>query len=730
MKKVFFIFKIIIFVVDSLVSQQNKVDSLFSELRKWEGIKGYSSDTMLFNIYYKLGVEFQNSNIDSSIHFLKKGILVARKYNEKLKEALCKKLIGMCYYNNNNYLMALQEFNDALRLLNINDSNKKDNLLEQEIYTEVLANIGNTYQEMGKYSKALEYFFMSLKINEKNNIKTGIARNMGEIGSIYYLMEDYQKAKRYFFISLKIYKDLQNKHGQAANLGNIGIIMFSEKNYTGSLNYYLKALKLYEEIENTHGQIVNLINVGVTYFFLEDFQNSIQYLNRAIEICKKTNDIYNLSISYENLGNIYNKLNKNKKAEMYYGMSIDLMKKINNPYYLHNLYLSVSDYYLKTYRYKEALEFYKKHIQLKDSLDNDENQKSLIQKEMEYEFEKKQNEERSKHQIEMAKKEEQNKRQKIVILFSSILLLTLTFFLYRINIQRRFILSQKKIVENQKKILEQNYIELQQKNKQIQEQKAIIEQKNKDIVDSITYAKRIQQTLLPNPSYWRSLLPNSFVFYLPKDIVAGDFYWLAETADYVFIAVADCTGHGVPGAMVSITCHNALNRVVLEEGITNTNAILDKTREIVVQQLHTEQEGQLQDGMDICLVRIDKANRLKIQYSGANRPLIIISDGQLKEYKADKQPIGYFERFTPFSYYDIKLSNGSCLYLFTDGFVDQFGGERNKKLGTKKWKELLLKIAPLPIAEQYNTLKNFYYQWKGEEIQIDDVTVIGMKLNC
>jgi serine phosphatase RsbU (regulator of sigma subunit) len=218
------------------------------------------------------------------------------------------------------------------------------------------------------------------------------------------------------------------------------------------------------------------------------------------------------------------------------------------------------------------------------------------------------------------------------------------------------------------------------------------------------------------------------VLYLPKDIVAGDFYWLVETDNYIFVASADCTGHGVPGAMVSVTCSNALNKSVLEEKITNTNEILNRTREIVIKQLQSQQQGQLQDGMDICLVRINKKNRLQIQYSGANRPLVFVSKGNITEIKPDKQPIGYYELAKPFSVQEIELTKGVCLYLFSDGYADQFGGEKNKKLGTKKWKEMLVEISGKDMKEQEKFLKEYFEKWKASYPQTDDVTVIGIRI--
>jgi serine phosphatase RsbU (regulator of sigma subunit) len=261
----------------------------------------------------------------------------------------------------------------------------------------------------------------------------------------------------------------------------------------------------------------------------------------------------------------------------------------------------------------------------------------------------------------------------------------------------------------------------------ILEQKEKIELKNKDIMDSINYALRIQQAILPDEKKWERLLPDSFKLYLPKDVLAGDFYWLEENKDYIYVAAADCTGHGVPGAMVSVVCSSALTKAVLEDKLTDTNEILDRVREIVIEKMSSN-EGQLRDGMDVCLVRINKNNRKEIQYSGANRPLYIIkANGVLEELSPDKQPIGWMEEIRPFKSENKVLDQGDMLYLTTDGFADQFGGPKQKKLKTKGMLELFINVHSLSLNEQKDKVLLYYSDWKGSGDQTDDVCVIGIK---
>jgi len=290
------------------------------------------------------------------------------------------------------------------------------------------------------------------------------------------------------------------------------------------------------------------------------------------------------------------------------------------------------------------------------------------------------------------------------------------FRFYRQNRRAKIIISQQKE-------------EVEQKKNQIELQKELMEEKNREITDSIRYAKRLQDAILPPTGFFRSLLPDSFVFYQPKDIVAGDFYWLEKSDDTIFLAVADCTGHGVPGAMVSIVGHNGLERCVKEFGLKDPEAILDKLNELV-EGTFSRSEGQVRDGMDIALCIIKKSgDSTELTYSGANNPLWIIrADNTLEEIKADKQPIGRYDNRKPFTAKKVRLLDGDQIYLFSDGYADQFGGPSGKKFKYSRMKEELIQMAGSAMEEQSKMLSRKFHEWKGNLEQIDDVCVIGVRL--
>ncbi|CAG5081349.1 SpoIIE family protein phosphatase [Parvicella tangerina] len=263
------------------------------------------------------------------------------------------------------------------------------------------------------------------------------------------------------------------------------------------------------------------------------------------------------------------------------------------------------------------------------------------------------------------------------------------------------------------------------KNKEIEHQKLLIQEKSQEITDSIIYAKRIQSAILPPDHEVKRLLPNSFILYKPKDIVAGDFYWLEEKDGHILIAAADCTGHGVPGAMVSVVCKNGLSRSVREYKELEPGRILDRTREIVIAEFEKSHE-EVKDGMDIALCAI-KGNTVK--YAGAHNPLWIVRKGSdtVEEIKACKQPIGKFHVDKPFKTHEVVMNEGDTIYFFSDGYADQFGGEKGKKFKTGRFKKLVLSMQHESMKKQKKIIDQKFEKWKGDLEQLDDLCVIGIR---
>lgn len=286
--------------------------------------------------------------------------------------------------------------------------------------------------------------------------------------------------------------------------------------------------------------------------------------------------------------------------------------------------------------------------------------------------------------------------------------------------------------------LEQKVVE---RTEEIHRQKELVEHQNKEILDSINYALRLQKAILPEKEHMDHAVKENFVLFKPKDIVSGDFYWISEKQDETLVAAVDCTGHGVPGALVSMVGSNNLDRCVGEFGLRKPSDILDKLKELVVATFESN-DDDVKDGMDISLVALvpesSRGNKSMLQYAGANNPLWIVrkdakppaegEEPELFEIKADKQPIGKFDYGKPFTHHEVEVEKGDCVYIFTDGYADQFGGPNGKKFRYKTLKNLLLQIHQRPMSEQRNILDETFESWKGELAQIDDVCVIGIRV--
>ena len=279
-----------------------------------------------------------------------------------------------------------------------------------------------------------------------------------------------------------------------------------------------------------------------------------------------------------------------------------------------------------------------------------------------------------------------------------------------------------KLLEN-KRQLEETVTE---RTKEVVKQKELVEQKNQEITSSITYAQRIQNAILPSKNLIDEHIKDAFFLYQPKDIVAGDFYWLEVSENHILLAAADCTGHGVPGAMVSVVCNNALNRTVREFKLHEPGEILNKVRELVIETFDSA-GTEVKDGMDISLISLNPKT-LELKYAGANNDLYIISEGKMIELAADKMPIGRYIVDKQFSEQTYQLKKGDCLYIFTDGYMDQFGGPRGKKFKYAAFKETLMEIHHQDMTKQGAHLVNVMLDWMGPLEQVDDICVIGVRV--
>jgi serine phosphatase RsbU (regulator of sigma subunit) len=630
-------------------------------------------------------------------------------------------------------------------------------------------NLGVIYTNQGNDVKAIEYYAQSLKQSEQINDLYGVAASQGNIGLIYQEQGESKKALEYFLKSKEIASEIGDKEGVAMMSSNIGMIYSFNNDNKKALEQFELSIKIYEELNDLRGISTNYNNIGTLYKEIGDFKKAFEFYEKSLTIRKEINHKQGVASTLNSIGELFFKQGDFAKSRKYSEEGLKLAKEIGVLDDVKKSSILLYQLYKTTKVFDKALEMHELYMITRDSILSEENQKALIHQEYQYSYEKmafadslKNAQEKQLKDAEinegkaLAAKQEveiKNKRFQQYVLFGGlfILLVFIGFIYNRFKITQRqkdIIEKQKTEVELQREFAEQQRNIAEEKRVEADEQRHLVEEKNKEITDSINYAKRIQEAILPSRYSLVENLKNGFIFFKPKDVVSGDFYWLETTTPIatsfgggtgvvfqgvgtgvVYFAAADCTGHGVPGAMVSVICSNALSKALLEEGITETGKLLDRTRELVIERFAKSGE-KVKDGMDISLCKLH-GNTL--EWSGANNPLWIVSKNSEGEYdltevKADKQPIGNYAEPKPFTSHTFELSKGDSIYIFTDGFADQFGGPKGKKFMYKPFKELLLSIQDKKMDEQKVILENQFNDWKGSHEQIDDVCIIGVRL--
>jgi len=607
------------------------------------------------------------------------------------------------------------------------------------------SNLAYIYDLQADLKNAIKLYFKAIKIQEAIDHKKGLAISYNNLGVLYNTQEEYGNALKYYKKAEKLRLKIKDIDGLGNTYNNIATIYNEYDSLDLALDYYKKSLKYREQIKDNVGLANVYNNIGTLYMDKGKEEKALEYFTKAQTIVKQiNNELMYLSTNF-NLSSLYENKNNLDEAKKLSLDGLDIAKQKGIPLYINKFSKSLYSIYEKKQNYKNALIMYKLHIKMRDSLKNEENTKELVQQQAKYEYEKQKAIDDAEHEKQIAIEQEAAEKQTIITYAT-------TGGLGLVGIFLLVVFNRLKVTRKQKNIIEEQKQEVEQQKQVVELAHSELEEKNKEITDSIQYAKRIQNAILPPAKVVKEYLQESFIYYKPKDIVAGDFYWMETVSDEggvmsdenptlnthhsttVLFAAADCTGHGVPGAMVSVVCNNGLNRSVREHKLTDPGEILDKTREIVVAEFEKSEE-EVKDGMDIALCSLQlnspfegEGRGMTLKYAGAHNPLWIIRGGELLETKANKQPIGKFDNPEPYTTHTLELQKGDSLYIFSDGYADQFGGEKGKKLKTINFKKLLISIQKETMEKQKQLIDEAFENWKGNLEQLDDVCVIGVKV--
>ncbi len=668
---------------------------------------------------------FLSRNLQQSVDYGEQAVKLAQQTGSLHHQSWTLTTLGAARYYQGNYDEALKNWLASVEILKVRESEAIDSVSREGLMDQralLLNNIGVVYKTMGEYDKAIEYYQENLRIQEQIGNTLQMAQSRSNIATVYFFFGlDYEKALEYYNESLRLffeyleeYPDAEDgKRGIAQTYLNIGIAYKEMDDFVLSLENYSRALQQYEELDDKAGVAHVQRNIGLVQMEGGAYEEALQSSMAALAVYHEIGQRKEESEILRNIGEIYYKWNRYSEALDYMNRSLDISRQLNLKREMFDVYRDVSDVYRDMGNYKLALENYELYNILKDSSIHEENLKQISELETKYETEKVERENVLLN-TQNALQEAQVKRQRIFI-FSvigiSVIILGFGFLVY-------YQYQEKKKANI---LLEEQNIEIKQQRDQIFQQK-------QEITDSIQYASRIQNAIL-SPDNMLDKLQDHFILYKPRDIVSGDYYWMTLKDNKTIVAVADCTGHGVPGAFMSMLGISFMNEIVNKSDTTEASEILNQLRGYVISSLgQTGEEGEAQDGMDLALCVID-LNARKIQFSGAYNPLYLIRNGKLIEYKPDKMPIGiHKEKNDPFSNHDIDVETGDALYMFSDGYVDQFGGTRQKKFMTKNFKELLLRINKKSMKEQGDILDNTIMEWMDDVEQIDDILVMGLRI--
>jgi serine phosphatase RsbU (regulator of sigma subunit) len=706
-----------IFLIPAICFSQDKhaIDSLLTIL------KNKHADTTEVTVLYRLASEYRYNDPAKAQIYADSSLEKARSIDYQHGIAKAMHVLGMINMNQGNHEKALEYYQQSLAISKkLNDKNSisiSNN------------NIGMVYWNQGKYNKALEYFLISLKIDEELGNQNGMASSYNNIGLIYWSQGNLDKALDNFMQVITIYSSsrLNDKKGLAGVYSNIGGVNYYKKKYDISIAFFKRALGIYTEINYLPGMSTICVNIADVLIEQKKYDEALTYTTRSLEIEKQIGNKSQICYTYMAIAKNYADRGIYTKAIDNYTRAAEIAIEINAQKQLSESYKALSEIYQKTNKYKEALEHHQKYTAFKDSILNKESSSQIAEMDAKYNNDKKNKE------IELLKKEkeiqaitraaEQSKSNLIrnALIVGCIFVLLIALLLY-----------------NRNQVRQKANLALEAKNQNIFEQKEKIEQqntelavKNKEITDSIKYAKRLQEAILPPQHLIRKLLPDSFILYKPKDIVSGDFYYVEEWGNKTFVAAVDCTGHGVPGAFMSIVGYNLLNQALNVYGLSKPALILNDLNKNISKMLHqSEEDSTVKDGMDISLISIDRPKML-LEYAAAYNPIWIIRNKELIELKADKYPVGSFvgEEIKLFSHHEFQLQKDDMIYLFTDGYADQFGGPGGKKFKYKQLMNLLSENSGLPVIQQHQVYDKAFENWKGQLEQVDDILLIGIRIS-
>lgn len=668
----------------------------YSKKQLLDLLKESLADTALIDTYNELAWPVYSYDMpDSSIYYANKAIALSTKINDIKRLSIAHRRIGITYTNMGDAKTSIEHQQESYNL-----SEKINYKRGMQL---ALNNIGVAYLNNELLNKALPYFLRSLSIAEETNNLSNAASIYFNCAQVYRSIGEPRKSNSFLF-KAKHFSEVN--HDTDLIIACNGAISTSYRNLNmiDSANYFSQESKKYlSERTGTSSKFSYYLGTGLLYMQTGEHKKALDAFLYTRPYATIASDEMTLLI---NIAEEYKKLGDTEKALIYFNEGYELSKKTKTYNNLAYISYAMAKIYESKKDYKKFAGFIHQHLSYKDSNDKYVKVQQIRQQQLEFDYTRKQVADslRFEHKEKLKNIELEvaaarlNKEKYFRIMLVVILIIILIFSAF---ISNRFILTNR-----QKKIIER--------------QKQIVELKNQEILDSINYAKRLQAAILPQlPDIKKEL--DLDILYLPKDIIGGDFYFFEKNKGYTFFAVCDCTGHGIPGAIMSVVCHHALQKSIKEFGLTEPGLILTKTRQIVIESLNATHQN-IKDGMDCSLIVMNDSTK-KVTWAGAYNNIWVFNNKSLTEIKADKQPVAFYENSKEFKTHELDIEQGSFVYLFTDGYGDQFGGHKGKKYKNKSLKEFLISVSEHEVEKQVELLQQNFISWKKDLDQVDDVAV-------
>lgn len=625
-------------------------------------------DSIKANKYCNICWNLRNHDPETALMYAKKALECAEKVANETQVIHSLSYMGVCYRNLGSYGAAFDVYNEGL------ERALKAGVKDQAAYSYI--NIGNLYLYHDDFASADSSLLKALEIGVEIKDSSILAYTNLNLGRVNLGLKRNKEASKYLRKALEI----RQRRGEDPNSiiivkKYLGDAAYGDSIFDEAMQYYMAILPKKDDKIIDYDLLSDAYNrISSIHLYHNQFDSALYYGNKCLDAALKRNINIRIKDANKRLGDVYLKMGDLKTAMQYY----NVVMQYADTFLLHFKSYGISNYEIKLSKMKKDGEV------------------ALL-------------------------RQEQKTRVWITISMGAFLVIFFAaiIILYRNNINKRRVNT---LLKNQND-------EIEARNVQISYQRDILQKQQKEITDSIVYAKRIQFAMIPDRDILREFFADGFVFHIPRDVVSGDFWWTFSDSNYFILVCADCTGHGVPGAFMSMLGVSSLNEVIIRDGIRDAADIMNNLRELVKKTVNKNLSGgeKLQDGMDAALIVVDKKKNI-LDYSGANIPFLCYRHGEEIIIRPTHNPIGVFVEEIPFVSHKFNLEKGDRIYLSSDGYKSQFGGPKDTVLKSSGYKKILRSIQSEDMVSQCKIIKENFYAWKGDKNQTDDVLVIGMEV--